>query len=98
MLNHHSYRFTASLIELLLETKSSHRVLSAFVEFLTGFIITDALDLEEQEPPLSEHMLRRIKDYGTLGTADRLFETQERVYNTILTHYLFNTPLQTFTY
>lgn len=79
MLNHHSYRFTASLIELLLETQSPHRVLSAFAEFLTGFTIKDALDLEEQEQPLSKHTLRRILDYGTLGNAHWLFETRERI-------------------
>jgi hypothetical protein len=77
MLNHHSYRFTASLIELLIQTESPHRVLSAFTEFLTGFIITDALDLEDRELPLSEHTLRRIQDYGSLGTVGWHFETQE---------------------
>jgi len=93
MLNHHSYRFTASLIELLLATMSPHRVLSAFAKSLTGFTITDALDLEELEPPLSEGMLNRIEAYGPVGTVDRLFERQECVYDTFLTHRPFKTPL-----
>jgi hypothetical protein len=82
MLKHHrSYRFTASLIELLLlEPNSPHRALSAFAESLTGFTITDALDLEEPEPLLSAHTLHRIKGYGPVGTVDRLFETQDCVY------------------
>lgn len=86
------YRFTASLIELLLEPPSA---LSAFVKSLTGFTIKpDALDLEELEPSLLNYTLGRIKDYGLVGAVDWLFsKTQERVYNSFSTHYFSEIPL-----
>ena len=75
-MNCYSYRFTASLIELLLFTQvtSRHRVLSAFIYALTGFRVTDAIDLEEEEPPLTYGIPEHIKNYyGPVGEKDRLF-------------------------
>ena len=75
-MNCYSYRFTASLIELLLFTQvtSRHRVLSAFIYALTGFRVTDAIDLEEEEPPLTNGIPEHIKNYyGPVGEKDRLF-------------------------
>ena len=76
ILNYYSYRFTASLIELLLftEATSPHRVLSAFIYALTGFHVTDAIDLEEEEPPLTNGIPEHIRNYyGPVGEEDRLF-------------------------
>ncbi|SRR6266545_6973658 len=70
---HTNYQFMASLIKLLLETQSPHRVLSAFAK---SFTITDALDLEDLEPDLSEYMHTRIEAYGPVGTAVQLFDTR----------------------
>ena len=75
-MNYYSYRFTASLIELLLFTQSTsrHRVLSAFIHALTGFRVTDAIDLEEEEPPLANGIFEHIENhYGLVGDEDRLF-------------------------
>ena len=69
-LNDYSYRFTASLIELLLfaQSASRHRVLSAFIFALTGFRVTDATDLEEEESPLSEKLREHITNfYGPIS-------------------------------
>ncbi|KAF8351495.1 hypothetical protein F5887DRAFT_211424 [Amanita rubescens] len=70
------YRFTASLIELLLyiQPGSPHRILSAFAKSMTQFTITDAIDLEEEEPPLTDTTIDKIKGYGQLGAVDRLFK------------------------
>jgi hypothetical protein len=60
-----SHRLTASLLELLLWEGSPvpcHRVLTSFVERLTGFKITDATELEDVEPdiPLKKSCPRRL--------------------------------------
>ncbi|KAF8512031.1 hypothetical protein BU17DRAFT_11549, partial [Hysterangium stoloniferum] len=48
------HRLTASLIELFicLENVPRHRVLTSFAERLTGFKVTDAIELEDDEPPI----------------------------------------------
>jgi len=76
MLNHQSYRFTATLIELLLFTQpeSPHRVLSAFVHHLTGFTLTDAIDLEEREHPLTNNTFDEMRLYRQVAEGDHLFE------------------------
>jgi hypothetical protein len=76
--SHHwySYRLTASLIELFLYSKDvpRHRVLTLFVEHLTGFKITDAVELEAAEPPISPDLLLKFESYGPLTELDRLFQ------------------------
>jgi len=63
-----SYRphTTASLIELLLysENPLKHRVLTAFIHYLTGFMITDAKDLEDEEATISAELTDRIETYS----------------------------------
>lgn len=73
------YRFTARLIELLLLTQpdSPHRLLSAFAKALTGFTITDALDLEEAEPPLTTDTLDQMNHYIPAVEVGRLFEKSD---------------------
>ena len=86
-MNYYSYRFTASLIELLLFTQSTsrHRVLSAFIRSLTGFRVTDASDLEEEEPPLTKDILECIENYyGPVGDEDCLFEKSSSRCNVLL--------------
>ena len=69
-----SYRFTAILIVLLTQSASRHRVLSAFVHSLTGFSLTDVIDLEEKEVPLTNDIVQHIQNYcGQVSDADRLF-------------------------
>ena len=72
----YSHRPTASIIELLLysENVPRHRVLTAFVKHLTGFTITDAIDLEEQEGHITSDLAEKIRTYGRLGLVKRLFE------------------------
>jgi len=50
-----SHRLTASLLELFLysENVPPHRVFTSFAEHLTGFKITDAIELEDDKPPIS---------------------------------------------
>ncbi|KIL64994.1 hypothetical protein M378DRAFT_105538 [Amanita muscaria Koide BX008] len=74
------YRFTASLIELLLYTQpgSPHRILSAFARSLTQFTITDAIDLEEGEPVLTPDTVDKISTFRELNTIDRLFEGRDQ--------------------
>ena len=70
----YSHRFTASFIELLLsETNvSPHRALTKFVRHVTKFTLTDATDLEFEEPPLSPNLFGKIESYGKIVSADRL--------------------------
>jgi hypothetical protein len=93
MLNHQSYRFTASLIEVLLSTQpgSQHHVFSAFASSLTRFTITDAIDLEEGEPPLTADTVNKTELYGPVGAMDRLFQKSDRTCNALLSHGLPNT-------
>jgi hypothetical protein len=75
MSNHSSYRFTADLMELLLcaPPGSPHRTLTAFVHSVTGFKLTDAIDLEEEEPPITTAIDDRIGHYGQL-VGQKIFE------------------------
>ncbi|KAF8338350.1 hypothetical protein F5887DRAFT_1137571 [Amanita rubescens] len=70
------YRLTASLIEIFLysEDVPRHRVLTSFAERLTGFKITDAIELEAGEPPISPDLDKKIKKYQPLTELDRLFK------------------------
>lgn len=62
-------------MELLLTQPSSpHRILSAFVKSMTQFTITDAIDLEEEEPELIDTTFQKIKSYGNFSSLARLFE------------------------
>ena len=91
-MNYHSYRFTASLIELLLFTQSTsrHRVLSAFIYALTGFRVTDTIDLEEDEPPLTNGISEHIANfYGPVGDEDRLFGKLKGRCNVLLCFYVY---------
>ncbi|KAM6498411.1 hypothetical protein JOM56_006359 [Amanita muscaria] len=74
------YRFTATLIELLLyaQSGSQHRVLTTLVHSLTRFTITDALELEEKEPPLATDTVTKIQSYGKISGVDRLFKQESR--------------------
>jgi len=69
------HQFTASLIEVILRTPpgSQHRVLSAFVEAVNGFTITDAIDLEEAELPLTAETRNRLRHYAPVGCVEGLF-------------------------
>ena len=64
----YSYRLTASLIEILLHSDNvpHHRVLTLFTEHLTGFKITDAIELEAGEPPISPDLAAKIESYRPL--------------------------------
>ena len=70
-----SFRLTASLIELFLSSESvpRHRVLTEFVEGLTGFKIIDATELEDEEPFISDELYKKIRSYQPITSLDRLF-------------------------
>ncbi|KAF8521901.1 hypothetical protein BU17DRAFT_87449 [Hysterangium stoloniferum] len=74
------HRLTASLIELFIcfENVPRHRVLTFFVENLTGFKITDAIELEDDEPPISPELYTLICHYGPICDLDRLFNEKNR--------------------
>src|SRR6266545_2979249 len=77
MLNHFSYRFTAALIELVIlsaQPNSRHCILSAFVHSLTGFTLTDAIDLEEREESLTTATCDQMRYYKQVAEVDRFFE------------------------
>ena len=48
-----------------------------FAEHLTGFKITDAIELENGEPPVSPDLSSKIELYGPLTELDRLFKEQK---------------------
>lgn len=48
---------------------------------MTGFSLTDALDLEEEEPPLTPQTLDKVMFYDRVSTAHRLFQEDDRTYN-----------------
>ena len=48
---------------------------------MTGFTLTDALDLEEGEPPLTSQTLDKVMSYDRVSTAHRLFQEENRTYN-----------------
>ena len=83
-----SHRFTASFIELLLtlENAPRHRVLSALVKQTTGFSLTDAMDLEEEEDPIPPNMMERIKHYAPVGSVDRLVKDPTSPYFILFGH------------
>ncbi|KAF8519086.1 hypothetical protein BU17DRAFT_90258 [Hysterangium stoloniferum] len=70
------HRLTASLIELFIGLKSvpRHRVLTSLVEHLTGFRVTDAIELEDDEPPISPELSVLIDEYRPLSGSKRVFE------------------------
>ncbi|KAF8223481.1 hypothetical protein L208DRAFT_1316565, partial [Tricholoma matsutake] len=80
------YRFTASLIELLLfdQMRSLHRVLSAFAQALTKFTITDAIDLEEAELPLTAKMRMRVWWYGSISNMDRISKQSDGMWDNLM--------------
>jgi hypothetical protein len=86
MFDHKSYRPTASLIELLLYTQlnSPHRVLSAFVKSLTGFTITDAVDLEEREPALTVQTTNMLEYYEPVSLVHSLSKGSDRTCSVLL--------------
>lgn len=69
------YRLTASLIEIFLHSENvpRHRVLTSFANRLTGFKITDAIELEAGEPHISPDLDRKIQSYQPLTELRRLF-------------------------
>ena len=72
-----SPRLTASVLELLLHPSSSascHRVLTAFVEHLTGASITDAADLEADEEEIPKELMDAIEKYRPLSSVKQVFE------------------------
>ena len=74
MFNHKSYQFTASLIEVLLymQQNSPYCILSAFVKSLTGFTITDAVNLEETEPILMIETMNMLEYYEPVSLVHSL--------------------------
>jgi len=68
------------IIFVLLLQGSPHRILSAFVESLTQFTITDAIDLEEKEPVLTFATVYKIDCYQGLSGVERLFEGHGQEY------------------
>ena len=69
-----------------MQPTSRHRVLSAFVYTLTG-TITDAIDLEEHEPPLTAE----TGHFEKINAVHRLFDETDCMCNTLLNHGLPNT-------
>ncbi|KAF8510678.1 hypothetical protein BU17DRAFT_97886 [Hysterangium stoloniferum] len=74
------HRLTASLIELFIHSENvpRHRVLTSFAEQLTGFKITDAIDLEDDEPPISPELSTSISHYRSISQLDRVFNERNR--------------------
>jgi len=48
---------------------------------LTGFTITDAIELEDEESPIPEELLLKILRFGPLIPAKRLFEESDSQYD-----------------
>ena len=53
---------------------------------MTQFTITDAIDVEEEEPELTDVTFDKIKGYVGFGPIGRLFEKGSRTYNVLLSH------------
>lgn len=68
-----------SLIEIFLHSEDvlRHRVLTSFAECLTGFKITDTIELEAGEPQISPDLAQKINTYRPLTELRRLFEEKE---------------------
>jgi len=98
LLNHYSYRFTASLIESIIlsaQPNSRHRILSAFVHSLTGFTLTDAIDLEEREESLTTATRNQMSYYKQVAEADRFFEKSGGMCNALfLGPSILNPPVE----
>jgi hypothetical protein len=77
-----SPRLTASLLELLLSSDNvpRHRVLTAFAKHLTGFTISDAIDLENEEGPISYELKTEMNKYEELSLVGQLFEKPNSEY------------------
>ncbi|KAF8241170.1 hypothetical protein L208DRAFT_1464244, partial [Tricholoma matsutake] len=93
------YRLTASLIELLLYTQSDsrHRVLSAFTRCLTGFTLTDAVELEEREPALTVETMNMFKYYEPVSLVHSLSKGSDSMCNPLekdLKQCLFDTLMR----
>jgi len=74
-----SHRLTASLLELLLWEGSPvprHRVLTSFAERLTGFKITDAIELEDIEPDIPLELSQKIANYHPIHELNRLLRNR----------------------
>ncbi|KAF8516724.1 hypothetical protein BU17DRAFT_92559 [Hysterangium stoloniferum] len=74
------HRLTASLIELFLcfENVPRHRVFTSFVEQLTGFKLTDTIELEAGEPPISLEMSSMIGHYSPICDLNHICKEQNR--------------------
>ncbi|KAF8512673.1 hypothetical protein BU17DRAFT_96067 [Hysterangium stoloniferum] len=74
------HRLTASLIELFICLKNvpRHRVLTSFAERLTGFRVTDAIELEDDEPPISPELSVSILNYRPFSGLKRIFNAKNR--------------------
>ncbi|KAF8510406.1 hypothetical protein BU17DRAFT_98110 [Hysterangium stoloniferum] len=70
------YRLTASLIELFIcfENVPRHRVLTSFVKHMTGFRLTDAIELEDGEPLISPELTEKIYSYHPVCEWKHLFK------------------------
>ncbi|KAF8498457.1 hypothetical protein BU17DRAFT_72319 [Hysterangium stoloniferum] len=74
------HRLTASLIELFicLDNVPRHRVLTSFAQRLTGFKVTDAIELEDNEPPISPELSTLISNSQPISELDRVFNENNR--------------------
>ena len=53
---------------------------------MTQFTITDAIDLEEEEPVLTHDTVVKLSTFRDLSRVDRLFEGRDRTCNVLLNH------------
>ncbi|KAF8521967.1 hypothetical protein BU17DRAFT_64689 [Hysterangium stoloniferum] len=79
------YRLTASLIELFIcfENVPRHRVLTLFVKHMTGFRLTDAIELEDGEPLISPALTEKIYYYHPVCEWMHLFKENRSEATTI---------------
>ncbi|KAF8497010.1 hypothetical protein BU17DRAFT_72416 [Hysterangium stoloniferum] len=82
------HRLTASLIELFicLENVPRHHVLTSFAERLTGFKVTDAIELEDDEPPISPELSALISHYRSIGELEHVFNEENSQCNISFTN------------
>lgn len=57
-----------------------HRALTSFVKQITGFTLTDAMNLECDEPDLPDEVSSLIETYQPITMTDQLFSRQDGVY------------------
>ena len=76
-----SYRFTASLIELLRHADNlpRHRILTECARRISGFTITDTLDLEAEEGEIPPVIMDKIDQLVYIGMVKRLLEDVHRM-------------------